>query len=117
MTLPSEALKPGELSEGAKLYKKYIEDRVVYCVICGQPGETHHLFARGMGSKGRDGKGGGCDCEQNRLPLCCYHHHEAHHIGTKAFCIKYALDRVYERSVEHSQQRGRGETACRKVKR
>ena len=105
-------LRGEELSPGAEVYKSWTKDRMVYCIICGEPAEWHHIFARGMGSKGRDGKAGGCDCIENRIPLDRIHHSEAHHLGSKAFCVKYALERVYERSVEHSQQRGRGETKC-----
>ena len=96
-----------------KEYKDYSENIQVYCEICKEPAEWHHIFARGMGAKGRDGKGGGCDCIENRVKLCRIHHVEAHQLGKKSFCDKYALHSVYELAVEHHYQRTRGESKCR----
>jgi hypothetical protein len=50
------------------------------CIICNQPGISHHVKSVGSG---------GHDIESNLVSLCGYHHNEIHLIGRVSFCRKY----------------------------
>lgn len=104
------------LSPGAKAYKesKQYEKESMHCAVCEKSAETHHIYPRGMGSKGNNNKGIGCDCKSNRVPLCRKHHQEAHDRGAESFFVDYSLERVYEDATEHYYARCRGETSCTK---
>ena len=55
------------------------------CVVCGRPGEVHHVDAIGMG---RDRKTYD-DSAHRKICLCRKHHSEAHQIGMDAFQDRY----------------------------
>ena len=60
------------------------------CVICGQKAEPHHspiLKTSGVGMKGSD---------RETIPLCRYHHIEAHKMGKLTFAEKYNIDYEFE---------------------
>ena len=50
------------------------------CIICGAPGEAHHLRSKGAG---------GGDEPDNTMVLCRTHHREIHDIGRDTFITKY----------------------------
>lgn len=58
------------------------------CVICGKPGDIHHINAIGMG-RNRDKYD---DSKHAKTCLCRGHHTEAHQIGWDTFNNKYHLE-------------------------
>jgi hypothetical protein len=66
---------------------KYLEACLNHklCVICGRPGEIHHVDAIGMG---RDREKVD-DSRHRKICLCREHHAEAHNLGVNAFEDKY----------------------------
>jgi len=59
-----------------------------YCMICGCPGETHHIDAIGMG---RD-RNKVDDSNYRKICLCREHHSECHNSGWLQFSRKYHLE-------------------------
>lgn len=57
------------------------------CVICGKPGEVHHVDAIGMGNDRRTLD----DSEHRKICLCRIHHTEAHATGFDSFSNKYKV--------------------------
>lgn len=57
------------------------------CVICGRPGETHHVDAIGMGNDRRTLD----DSQHRKICLCRVHHTEAHATGVDSFTNKYKV--------------------------
>ena len=67
-------------------YLDYI--RSLPCLICGKPGEPHHLEAVGMGrNRNRELKE-----HYTTIPLCRNHHIEIETVGLKAFETKYNVN-------------------------
>ncbi len=76
--------------------KKYFDDTERYvkacvrnriCVICGKPGDIHHLDAIGMGRNRNKID----DSGYRKICLCRVHHTEAHQVGWDTFTTKYHL--------------------------
>jgi len=57
------------------------------CVICGRPGEAHHVDAIGMGNDRRTLD----DSQHRKICLCRIHHTEAHTTGVESFTNKYKV--------------------------
>jgi hypothetical protein len=57
------------------------------CVICGRPGEVHHVDAIGMGNDRRTLD----DSQHRKICLCRTHHTEAHTTGVDSFTNKYKV--------------------------
>lgn len=57
------------------------------CVICGRPGEVHHVDAIGMGNDRRTLD----DSQHRKICLCRVHHTEAHTTGVDSFTNKYKV--------------------------
>ena len=66
------------------------------CCICGNPGETHHIDAIGMG---RDRKAYD-DVNNEVIQLCRKHHTEAHTVGAETFCDKYLVFGIKKKYLE-----------------
>ena len=76
--------------------KEYFDDTERYvkacvrnriCVICGKPGDIHHLDAIGMGRNRNKID----DSGYRKICLCRVHHTEAHQVGWNTFTTKYHL--------------------------
>lgn len=57
------------------------------CVLCGRPGEIHHVDAIGMGNDRRTID----DSQHRKICLCRTHHTEAHATGVDSFTNKYKV--------------------------
>jgi hypothetical protein len=75
---------PIECIEDIENYLKLCLDKRI-CVVCGRPGEVHHVDVIGMG---RDRETYD-DSNHRKMCLCRKHHSEAHQIGMDAFQGKY----------------------------
>jgi hypothetical protein len=61
--------------------------KIKKCVICGRPGEIHHVDAIGMGNDRRTLD----DSQHRKICLCRTHHTEAHTTGVESFTNKYKV--------------------------
>ena len=104
--------------------------------------ETCHIFALGMGSNRKTGRGGiGCDCAENKIVLTPYEHDcldfrltnfQVEHYKVihreelaeepKSYRHKLAFAAVFGKeweiklAIKHHQERNRGKTLCTKLK-
>lgn len=65
------------------------------CAICGRVGisDPHHVNYAGRGGMGTKAD------DDRAIPLCHYHHVEAHNMGRTTFAIKYSFG--YEELIRH----------------
>ena len=74
------------------------------CVVCGTRAEIHHVDAVGMGRDRKKISHIGLRV----LPICRFHHNEAHTIGDKGFIEKYHLEPVkIDKKLEHFIKTGK----------
>jgi len=78
---------PKPTRETNKNYLAYIKTLHCLCKNSACTGDIapHHVFTRGSG---------GSDYET--IPLCAYHHNEAHNTGRNTFARKYIMDYTEE---------------------
>lgn len=74
------------------------------CIICGkQPIHIHHIYTRGA-------HGEKACCSANEIPLCVYHHFEAHNLGRKRFADKYCMTDIFSKAED--EVRGQAGVCC-----